>query len=334
MTPSDALADSQPSPAPRIVSLIASATETIAALGLTHHLVGVSHECDFPPGIDALPHLCRPKVDPTSPGAEIDRSVRELVRDGLSVYEVEVERLEALAPDVIVTQDHCEVCAVSLSDVEDALCSLELPDTRVCSLHPRTLDDVRRDFRRVADVLGVPERGDGLVAELDARLARLGTRTDHVVEAAGGGRPRVALIEWLAPPMVAGGWMPDLCRAAGGEPVIVTGDDHFEEVVWSDVAAADPDHVVLLPCGFKVERSLRELADDVEARRGLGAIAAVREGRCTVLDGDAFLNRPSPRLADSAELLATALHPGAFPDLEARLGWAARRWTPDTVPAS
>lgn len=309
-------------PTPRVASLIASGTEIVAGLGMAHHLVGVSHECDFPPGIDALPHLCRPKVDPELPGAAIDRSVRELVRDGLSVYDVEVARLQELAPDVIVTQDHCEVCAVSLSDVEEALCALNLPETRVVSLHPRTLDDVRRDFRTVADALGVPERGEGLVAELDGRLERLANRT------VGGPGPRVALVEWLSPAMVAGGWMPDLCRAAGGEPVIVTDDSHFAEVDWKDVAAADPDHVLLLPCGFAVERTLSELAGDPAAREGLAAIPAVREGRCTVLDGNAFLNRPSPRLADSAELLAIALRPGAFPDLEERVGWAQRKWAP------
>lgn len=314
-------------PFPRVASLIASGTEIVAALGMAHHLVGVSHECDFPPGIDALPHLCRPRVDPGAPGAEIDRSVREMVREGLSVYDVEVERLEALRPDLVVTQDHCEVCAVSLSDVEGALCTLNLADTRVVSLHPRTLDDVRRDLRTVADALGVPERGEGLVAELDGRLERLARRT-AALAGADGRRPRVALVEWLAPPMVAGGWMPALCRAAGGDPVIVTDDSHFAEVGWRDIADAEPDHVLLLPCGFTVDRTLAEIAGDPETQEGLAAIPAVREGRCSVLDGNAYLNRPSPRLAESAELLAVALRPGAFPELERRVGWALRSWTP------
>lgn len=295
----------------RIVSLIASATEIVDGLGYFDQLVGVSHECDHPAGVKELPPLCRPKVDPEAPSAEIDLGVRELVRDGLSVYAVEVEELQRLAPDVIVTQDHCEVCAVSLADVEDALCAIDLPDTKLVSLHPRDMSDVRSDFRKVAAALGDPGAGERLVTEMDDRIDGVAKATEGV------DRPRVALVEWLAPPMVAGGWMPDLARAAGADPIIVTDSSHFETVDWARLAAEDPDVVVVLPCGFGVERSLAEL-EDPEIREGLLSIRAVKEGGCLVLDGNAYFNRPGPRLADSTELLAGALHPERFPDFAAR----------------
>ena len=289
----------------RTVSLIASATEIISALGLREWLVGISHECDHPIGIDGLPRLSAPKVDPELSSAAIDRGVREIVRDGLSVYRVDVEELRRLKPDVIVTQDHCEVCAVSLSDVEEALCKLDLPGTRVLSLHPQDLADVRTDILTVAAGLGVPERGRCVVRDMDARLREIEERTHRAP------RRRVALIEWLAPPMIAGGWMPELARVAGGLPVIVEAAHRFAEVTWSDITAADPEIVVVLPCGFDVPRSLRELGDpDVEL--GMQSISAVRQGSCFIVDGNAYFNRPGPRLADSAEILASVLHPELF----------------------
>ena len=308
-------------PGPRIVSLIASATEIVAALGLGDRLVGISHECDHPPEVLDRPRLSAPKVDPGAASADIDRSVRELVRDGLSVYSVDVEALERVRPDVIVTQDHCEVCAVSLSDVEDAVCALDLPGTRVCSLHPGVLEDVRRDFRKVAASLEVPERGEELVAAFDARLAEVRGRVDR----AGVEPVAVVLLEWLDPPMVAGGWMPEIARVAGARPLIVEEAGRFSEAGWEDIAAADPEAVIVAPCGFDVARSLAEMrAADVSS--GLRRLRAVREGRCFVLDGNAYFNRPGPRLADSAELLAGVLHPEIFPDVRERLAWAWTAW--------
>jgi len=306
-------------PAPSIVSLIASATEIVAGLGMTDHLVGISHECDWPPRIRGLPILCRSKVDPLLPSHVIDRDVRALVRDGLSVYAVEVEALQRLRPDVILTQDHCEVCAVSLKDVEEALCALDLPESRVCSLHPRTLADVRGDFLRVAEAVGRPEEGLALVARFDARLEALEARTRDLPA------PRVVLVEWLAPPMIAGGWMPPLARMAGLQPIIVEDEGHFQEVDWARIAAQDPDWVLILPCGFHVDRSLVEM-EAPEVAEGLRSIRAVREGSCRVLDGHSFLNRPSPRLAESAEILAAVVHREALPDLAREHAAFIREW--------
>jgi iron complex transport system substrate-binding protein len=292
----------------RVVSLIASATEIVAALGMERHLVGVSHECDYPAIVDSLPALSRPRVDPASPSALIDADVRAMVAEGLSVYSVDVDGLRRLRPDVILTQDHCEVCAVALADVEAALCELDLPDVKVCSLHPRDLADVRRDIRTVASALRVPGRGEAVVTRLDARLSDLASRTADL------SRPRVALVEWLAPPMVAGGWMPELARIAGCDPVIVTGADDFAEVSWETIADQDPDLVVVMPCGFGVARTLDEMEEPGIAE-GLRSIPAVRRGGCVVVDGNAYMNRPGPRLADSAELLACAVHETHMSDL-------------------
>jgi iron complex transport system substrate-binding protein len=279
-----------------------SATEIVAALGMEANLVGVSHGCDHPPGVRWLPVLSESEVDTSLPGAAIDRSVRGLVRDGLSVYRVRDEALRAARPDVVLTQDQCEVCAVSLSDVEAAVRCLGLVDTSVCSLHPSDLATALNDFERVAQALGVPEAGRALVQRVRGRLSALEARVR------GRRRPRVALVEWLDPPMIAGGWMPELARIAGGEPVIVREPSAFREVTWALMAREDPDVVVLLPCGFDVERTAREL-EQTSVRAGLARISALTRGQVWIVDGNAYFNRPGPRLADSAELLGALLHP-------------------------
>lgn len=306
--------------APRVVSLIPSGTEIVAALGFADCLVGVSHCCDYPPTVRDLPVLSESKVDPGLPGAAIDRGVRELIRDGLSVYRVKSDQLARARPDLVVTQDHCDACAVSLSDVEEAVRCLALPDTRVCSLNPHDLAAVEADFRAVAEALDAPARGEALVARFRARMERVRELAE------GARRPRVALIEWLDPAMVAGGWMPELARAAGGEPVLVTEPGAFREVTWRMVVDEDPEVVILLPCGFDVPRTVSEIGADPALGEALGAIPAVARGRGWIVDGDAYFNRPGPRLADSAELLLAILHPeraerslAGFPEAVRRL---------------
>ena len=304
---------------PTIVSLLASATEIVCGLGLRHRLIGRSHECDYPEDVADLPVLSATKVDISSASGEIDRQVREVVRDGLSVYDIRIDELQRLRPDLIVTQDQCEVCAVSLTDVEGALCQVTLKDTKICTLHPNNIADVTADFRRVADASGVPERGRDLVNAFTRRLADVEQRSAGLSS-----RPRVAMIEWMDPVMVAGGWIPKLVRVAGGEPVIVESPEAFKTVEWSEIAAADPDVVVILPCGYDLSKTLGELEDDVLAV-ALESVPAVRRGQCYVADGNAYFNRPGPRLADSAELLAALLHPDLFPDAARRYDGAFER---------
>ena len=278
--------------------------------------MGVSHECDFPADVVGLPVLSRPKMDPTLPGDVIDQDVRELVRRGLSVYEVDTDTLEELRPDVIVTQDHCEVCAVSLRDIEQATCSITLKDTTVCSLSPTDLTQICGDLMRVADAAGVPERGLPLVKSFRSQLAQIRAATeDHA-------KPTVACIEWLEPPMIAAGWFSELVEIAGGAPVVVhpagekpsrrpTADKtkrQFSTVAWPDIAALDPDVVVVVPCGYAVDETLSDLSKP-DVADGLRSLRAVSDGRCFVADGNAYFNRPGPRLADSARLLGHLLHP-------------------------
>ncbi len=306
-------------PEPTIVSLLASGTEIVSALGLRDRLVGRSHECDFPEDVVTLPVLSAPKVDPAASGRQIDQRVREILRDGLSVYTVRVDELERLEPDLIITQDQCEVCAVSLEDVEQALCQLTLTETKVCSLHPDNLEDVFTDIGNVAEMAGVPERGRRLVGSMRDRLVHLEHRTREAR------RPRVAMIEWMEPVMIGGGWIPELVRIAGGEPVIVEGPETFKTVAWSDVVAARPDVVVIMPCGYDTAKSLAEL-EGGELSEMVGELSATRSGRCYLADGNAYFNRSGPRLVDSAEMLAGLLHPEMFPDTEGRFGHAFVRW--------
>ena len=293
-----------------VASLIPSGTEIVSALGLADTLVGRSHACDYPSEVLDLPVLSRPKVDPESKGAEIDEVVRSLMSSGESVYEILMDRLLEAAPDVVITQDHCDACAVSLEDVRQAVACADLAGARLCALHPHDLDGIREDFDRVAEALGVRERGSRLRSRFDERLDAVRRRND------GGQLLRVVLVEWLDPPMVAGGWMPELARIAGLEPLIVSDATSFEQVSWSDITHARPDAVVLLPCGFSVPRTLRELRTG-EAGRAVSEMAATIPLGVRAVDGDALFNRPGPRLADSAELLSAVLRPERADELRA-----------------
>lgn len=297
-----------------IVSLIASATEIVCALGLRDRLVRISHECDFPEDVRDLPVCSEPRVDPSQSGGQIDRAVRELVREGASIYHVRTEMLERLRPDLIVTQDQCRVCAVSLADVEQACSTLAHKSVRLCSLTPHTLDDICADFERVGATAGVPDRSRALASAFRQRLEALRDAVNREP------KPTVLCLEWLDPPMVAGGWMPELVRIAGGNPLLVTSPAPFRTVGWEEIEAADPDIVVVMPCGFSIRRTLKELGDE---RIGppVGRLRAARAGRTFVADGNAYFNRPGPRIADSAEILAS-LHPDRFP----RRGSGAESW--------
>lgn len=304
----------------RIVSLLPSATEIVCAVGLRDALVGRSHECDFPPGVECLPALCEPKVHIHGASAEIDCDVRRLVADGLSVYRVDAERLRALAPDVIVTQTQCEVCAVSEADVVAATCDWAGSGVCIISLAPARLDDVLADIERVGAALGVPERGTAVVAGLRERLGALGARTRGLPQP--DLPPRVACIEWLDPLMAAGNWVPELVELAGGRNLFGAAGDHSPWLEWDAVRAADPEAIVAMPCGFDLARTRGEMVS-LERLPGWDALRAVRTGRVAVVDGHQYFNRPGPRLVESAEILAEILHPGVLDFGHRGKGWAA-----------
>ena len=287
----------------RLVSLIASATEIVCALGGRDHLVGRSHECDFPPDVVGLPVLTEPKFEVSGGSAEVDARVRAIVRDGLSVYRVDAEALRSLAPDVIVTQDHCEVCAVGLSDVEAATSAWSGRPVEIVSLRPDALADVYGDIKRVALALRDPDAGDALLGDIKRRLDTVAARV------AGRARPRVAFIEWVEPLMAGGNWMPELIEIAGGRDLFGTPGKHSDWIEWSQLAQSNPEVIVVAPCGYALRRCLEELPL-LAAKPGWQDLAAVRNGRVFFADGNAYFNRPGPRLADSAEILAEILHAG------------------------
>ena len=299
----------------RIVSLLPSATEIVTALGFGDCLVGRSHECDHPPAVAELPALTRPKLDPGLPGAAIDRRVRDLVEQALSVFVVDAEALRLLRPDLIVTQTQCAACAVSESQVAEALADWIGPQTRVVALNPAGLKEVWDDLRRVSEALDVPERGAVLIAELVERLKALSAPLR-----AGPACPSVVSIEWIEPLMAGGNWMPELIAAAGGRELLGRTGAPSHWVTFEELTEADPDVLLLHPCGFTIERAWQEVPPLI-SRPGWEELRAVRAGRVYLLDGHHYFNRPGPRLVESAEILAEILHPERFSFGHEGTGW-------------
>jgi iron complex transport system substrate-binding protein len=300
----------------RVVSLIASSTEIVCALGCEEWLVGRSHECDFPPSVKKLPICTEPKFNIVGSSREIDERVKTVLRqDALSVYRVHTDRLKELQPDVIITQSQCEVCAVSLRDVEAAVCEWLDSRPQIVSLEPNALADVFADIRRVANALQVPERGEALVAQMQQRFAAIAERARAESE-----RRSVACIEWIDPLMAAGNWMPELVEMAGGVNLFGEAGKHAPWMTWEELRAKDPDVIVALPCGWEIERGRQELTA-LTRRAGWSDLRAVRTGRVVVADGNQYFNRPGPRLAESLEILAEVLHPELF-----RFGHEGKGW--------
>jgi len=289
----------------RIVSLLPSATEIVCALGASADLVGVSHECDFPDAVRGLPVLTRSRIDNSLSSRAIDSAVRAVTTDALSIYTVNEARLAELAPNLIVTQDLCEVCAVSLDDVRSAVARLaHRDDVRIVSLRPTRLADVLSDIETVASALGRPAAGHALRRELEARIDAIASRASRAAS-----RPRVVSVEWLEPIMLGGTWMPELIALAGGEAVGAAAGAPAPTLSLSALVSLAPDVVVVKPCGFDLPRTLRER----ELLRPFLA-AAGGTGRVYATDGNAFFNRPGPRLVESLEILAACVHPELFED--------------------
>lgn len=300
-----------PMPTPRVVSLLPAATEIVCALGARDALVGVSHECDWPADVVGLPVLTRSKVPTSGSSADIDRAVRAVLLDALAVYEVDEPALAAVRPDVVVTQDLCDVCAVSLDDVRESLRRLARADVALVSLSPTRLADVLGDVRSVARALGLEARGAALAAELAARMEAVRARA-----AALESRPRVLTIEWIDPVMVGGTWMPELVELAGGEALVTRPGEHAPTLGREQLAALAPEVVLVKPCGFDLARSRREL-DALSAQLAGLDWPALERGAVWLADGNAFFNRPGPRLVESLEILAACVHPAEFADFAA-----------------
>ncbi|HEX8952942.1 MAG TPA: cobalamin-binding protein [Polyangia bacterium] len=291
----------------RIVSLIASSTEIVCALDKGDELVGRSHECDFPAWVKSLPSVTAPKFPTDGTSYEIDQRVKAIVQEGLAVYRVDAAALEALRPDVIITQSQCEVCAVSTKDVEAAVCQIIGSRPRIVSLEPNALDDIWRDIARVAEALGVAERGRTLVAALQGRMDAVAVRARTAAT-----RPTVACIEWVEPLMAAGNWMPTLVELAGGTNLFGSAGKHSPWMSFDELVARDPEIIVVLPCGYDVARAAEDLPL-LERQPRWRSLRAVAAGRVYVADGNRYFNRPGPRVVESLEILAELIHPDLFP---------------------
>jgi len=302
-------------PAPRIASMLASATEIVFALGFGEQLVARSHECDYPEEVKKLPVVTAPKFPVDGSSAEIDARVKGILENATSVYKVDAARLDELRPDFVVTQTQCEVCAVSQRDVEDALAQMVRSKPKLVALSPNCLEDVFADIRRVATALGEPARGDWLVGAMGARIdivRRLAALESASTRAPGNAaRPSIACIEWIEPLMAAGNWMPELVALAGGENLFGEAGKHSPWMTFAELAARDPEVILVTPCGFDIPRTLTEMPL-LAKQEGWSGLRAVRAGRVYVGDGNQYFNRPGPRLVESLEILAEVLHPDVF----------------------
>ena len=288
----------------RIVTLLPSATEIVCALGFEDQIVGRSHECDYPASVKRLPVLTQPKFDPEGSSAQIDERVKTIIGDALAVYRVDADALRALKPDVIVTQAQCDVCAVSLRDVEEAVGAwVGGPPPKIVSLAPYSLGDVLNDMGRVALALGAGVTGIEMVTQLQRRMTEIARRAKE-----GTVRPRIACIEWIEPLMAAGNWMPELIAMANGENLFGVAGQHSPWMKFDELAAADPDVILIMPCGFELERAAHELPTLTKLAEWAG-LKAVRDGKVFVADGNQYFNRPGPRIVESLEILTEILHP-------------------------
>lgn len=295
----------------RIVSLLASGTELVCALGAGDELVGRSHECDFPEWVKRLPALSRPTFDVSGSSAEIDRLVRETLRAGKPLYAVDEARLAALAPDVVITQTHCDVCAVSPATPG---CETRLARDHAVALQTGTLEGILQGFTDIARIIGRVEAGERLVAEKRAQMERWRKVTAELR------RPRVVCLEWIEPPFALGNWGPQLVTLAGGEPLLGIDGGHSTAIGWQAVRAAEPEVLVVAPCGFGLERARREMPV-LAAQPGWNDLQAVRNGRAYIADGNFYFNRSGPGVFDTIDLLAEILHPDLFAPRHRGTAW-------------
>jgi iron complex transport system substrate-binding protein len=291
----------------RIVSLIASSTEIVSALGLKDELVGRSHECDFPPDVKTLPVCTGPKFNPDGTSYEIDQRVRAILQESLSVYRVDADMLNSLRPTHIITQSQCEVCAVSLKDVEQAVCAIVETQPQIVSLEPNSLADIYDDIRKVAQAVGEESRGEALIAKMQSRIDSIVSKISKLPEA----RPTVVCIEWIEPLMAAGNWMPELVEMGGGKNLFGAAGKHSPFMSWDELRDSDPDIVIVTPCGFDVPRTLQDMPF-LLANAGFDQLRSVKDNRIFVADGNQFFNRPGPRVVESLEIMAEILHPDVF----------------------
>jgi iron complex transport system substrate-binding protein len=294
---------------PRIVSMIASATEIVDALGMLDSLVARSHECDYPECVRALPVCTRPRIDIHADSREIDRAVKESARTSVSIYDVLDDVLDRAAPSHILTQIQCDVCAVSLRDVELALSRGLKTQPRIVSLQPDSLEGIWEDIRMVARALDIADRGDALISQKKAEMKTLARSRPQ-------NAPRVACIEWIEPLMAAGNWTPELIEMAGAVNLFGEPGRHSPWMTWEDLKASSADVLLIAPCGFDLARTQEEM-HWLTSRPDWTELRAVREGRVYLADGNQYFNRPGPRVVETLGIISRIL----CVDAEEGIGW-------------
>ena len=297
----------------RIASLLASGTELVCALGAGDCLVARSHECDNPEWVQRLPALSRPTFDTSGSSREIDALVRERLRLGRPLYEVNEALLVKLAPDVLITQTHCEVCAVTPADVARRV-PANLSRRQVVALRTGTLQGILEGFLDVAEVIERREAGEKLVAEIRARLDIIHGRVRLLPS------PTIVCLEWIDPVFGMGNWGPEVVAGSGGTDLLGRSGEHSTAIGWEAVLRADPDVLLVAPCGFGIDRTLREMPI-LAAKRGWHDLHAVRAGRVVVADGNRYFNRSGPSVFETVEILAEILHPQEFPPRYQGCAW-------------
>jgi iron complex transport system substrate-binding protein len=308
----------------KICSLLPSATEIVFALGLGDRLVAVTHECDYPPDAARLPVVTRSTLGEQARGSRaIHHHISTALHTGSSIYALDQDLLQRLDPDLILTQELCDVCAVSYGLVQQAVQRLEGP-RRILSLEPTSLEGILATIERVGDAAGVPDRAARLVTDLRQRTEAIAAKTRNTSR-----RPRVFAMEWLDPPFTAGHWGPEMVRLAGAYDDLAQEGRPSAPIAWSRIAAYDPEVIVLMPCGFTLERTCEELAR-VDFPDEWWRLGAVRSGEVYAVNGSAYFNRPGPRIVDGLRVLAEVIHPEMFPATMAPLAW---RRLPQNSPA-
>ncbi len=291
---------------PRVISLLPAATEIVCAIGAEDYLVARSHECDFPASVRALPACTSSRISSAAPSADIERQTQTLLQSSTPLYQLDADLMRRLRPDVIITQAQCDVCAVSLAEVEKLVSQWPGNRPRIVTLAPAKLADIWDDFRRVAEALDLAEHGREVLRGLKNRVVLIIEKACMLQN-----RPSVACIEWTDPLMVAGNWVPELVDLAGGRNVAGISGKHSPFIAWEEFRQLDPDMIILMPCGFDISRTRAEMKSLTQMPEW-PKLRAVKSGKVFVSDGNQFFNRPGPRIVESLEILAELCHPDRF----------------------
>jgi iron complex transport system substrate-binding protein len=297
----------------RIVSLLPSTTEIIAALGLKNQIVGRSHECDFPSSVQSLPACTQPKFNPNGQNYQINERVKALLQEGLSVYRVDAERLAKLNPDFIITQDHCKVCAASVDEVKKATQKHLQSTVEIISVSPTNVSQVYDSITQIAEALDVVEAGVDLIKSMRDDLSSLKQQTKSL------SNKTLLCIEWLDPLMSAGNWVPELAKIAGAKTLATEAGVHSPWINWENIVALNPQVICIMPCGYSIEDSIAEM-HTLTAKEEWNDLKAVQNRQVFIMDGHHYFNRPGPRLTQSARILAEVLHPSPEPLFKTK-GW-------------